>query len=181
MLGWPIDETSAPSTARQKSNNQRQHRLEKSERGFAWNQGLVMILADREENGPCSEKSVCSWTVNSIQPSVEAPERWWGCMSSWVGQGDRSILAHSLVALAHTSVLALDWDLHRDKQVLCPLHPALYGAWHIVGSSVNVWQINTWIKIIGTIYWTLTIHFKLVAPFNLHSNLIIRYHYRFHR
>lgn len=79
MLGWPIDETSAPSTASQKSNNQRQHRLEKSERGFAWNQGLVMILADRKENGPCSEKSVCSW-INSIQPCVEAPEGWWGCM-----------------------------------------------------------------------------------------------------
>ena len=112
------------------------------------------------------QKSQYAAGLNSIQPWVEAPEGWWACMCcSWVGQPEHPC-PQPCCTCSHQGAC---FSLEPPQKQTSSVHPASCSVGWLASkqSSLNVQQINTWVKIIDTIYWTLTLNFTWVVPFNL--------------
>lgn len=172
MPQWSIDYIVVLCSGSQESNIERKQGWRNQKSWFAWNQGLWWLL-QIERIMRLVQKSL--WATELLTPFSPVWKRlrgWWGCMCSWVRQGEWSILAYMLIAFAHPIRLALDWypRPHKDRAMfwaaMYPRHlvQCLAHCW----SSVNSWQINKWIKIMATIYWatinlTWVIHLTFAA------------------
>lgn len=107
---------------------------------------------------------------------MEAPEGLMGfyVFPSKVRHGKRSVLAYFLIAFTHSTGHALDWDLHKDRNMFWaaeyPYH--LNNTWEVSEYLTNK-QMNK-----NNSYHLLGSYYILYmgCSFNLHSNLIT-HHY----